>query len=91
MEPEKNLQANIPPALLTRAQEVAQQDQISLDQFATEALQRHLARRMLARFKREGEVRRRGITEEEVENTVEQAIQQYREEEQERQSKERGR
>jgi ribosomal protein L13E len=64
--------------LLTRAREVAQQDHISLDELAAEALQRHLARRILERFKREVDMRRRDMTDEEVENTVAQAVQEYR-------------
>lgn len=91
MEPEKNLHASVPPALLTRAREVAEQEHISLDELATEALQRHVARRTLERFKREGDFRRRGMTDEQVENTVEQAVHEYRQEEQERRNKERGR
>ena len=89
--PEKNLHASFPPALLARAEEAAQQDHVSLDEFAAEAFQRQLARRMLERFKREGELRRRGMTDEEVENTVEQAVHEHRQEERERQNKERGR
>ena len=91
MEPEKNLHATIPPALLTRAEEMAQQDHISLDQLAAEALQRDLARRVLERFKREGDLRRRGMTDEEVENTVERAVHEYRQETRERQNNQRGR
>ncbi len=45
MEPEKNLHAFVPPALLTRAQEVAQQEHISLDELVSDAMERRLNKR----------------------------------------------
>lgn len=44
MEPEKNLHAAVPPALLTRAQEVAQHEQITLDELVSDAMERRLNR-----------------------------------------------
>ena len=91
MAAEKNLHAFVPPALLAQAEAAAQQEQISLDELAVEALQRHIARRSLERFRRAGEIRRRGMTEKQVEGFVDQAIHEYRQEQQERQSQESGR
>ena len=88
---EKNLHAFVPPALLAQAEAAAQQEQISLDELAVAALQRHIARRSLERFRREGEMRRRGMTEEQAESFVDQTIHEYRQEQQEQQSQERGR
>ena len=42
MEPEKNLHAAVPPALLSRAQEVAQQQHISLDALVRDAMEQRL-------------------------------------------------
>ena len=87
---EKNLHAWVPPALLAQVEAAAQQEHISLDELAVEALRRHIARRSLERFRREGEVRRQGMTDEQAETFVEQEIHKYRQEQQELQSKERG-
>lgn len=78
MPAQKNLQASVPPALLARAQAVAQREQISLDDLAAEALQEHIARRTLERFRHEGETRRRGLSDQQVESIVDQAIHEYR-------------
>ena len=44
MEPEKNLHASVPPALLSRAQEAAQQERITLDKLVTDAMEQRLNR-----------------------------------------------
>jgi hypothetical protein len=43
--PEKNLHAAVPPALLARAAEVAQQENITLDELVSDAMERRLNRR----------------------------------------------
>lgn len=44
MEPEKNLHASVPPALLSRAQEVAREQHISLDELVSDAVEQRLNR-----------------------------------------------
>ena len=68
----------IEPELLERAGKVAEAEGKTVDELTTEALQRELARRTFERVKREGETRRRGMTDEDVERTVEKAVQEYR-------------
>ena len=64
----------IAPELLERAGKVAQDKGVSVDELASEALQRELGRLSLERFKRQGDSRRRGMSDEEVERTVEEAV-----------------
>lgn len=80
MPAQKNLHAFVPAALLARAEAIAQQEQISLDELAAEALQGHIARRTLDRFRRDGETRRRGLSDEQVESIVDRAIHDHRQE-----------
>lgn len=47
MDSEKNLHAFVPPALLTRAQEAAQQERISLDELVSDAVEQRLKTRGL--------------------------------------------
>ena len=47
MRYENNLHAFVPPALLTRAQEAAQQERISLDQLVSDAVEQRLNTRRL--------------------------------------------
>lgn len=68
----------IEPELLERAGQVAQAEGKTIDELTTEALRRDLARRTLDRFKRVAEGRRRGMTDDQVEDIVEQAIQESR-------------
>jgi len=68
----------IEPELLERAGNVAEAEGKTVDELTTEALQRELARRTFERIKREGETRRRGMTDDDVERTVEKAVQEYR-------------
>ena len=68
----------IEPALLERAGKVAEAEGKTVDELTTEALQRELARRTFERAKREGETRRLGMTDDDVERTVEKAVQEYR-------------
>jgi len=51
---------------------------VTVDELATEALKRALARRSFDKFQGQAEVRRRGMTDDQVEETVDQAIQESR-------------
>jgi hypothetical protein len=64
----------IEPELWERAGRVAQAEGKTVDQLASEALMRELGRRALDRFGRDGELRRQGLTDDDVERTVEAAI-----------------
>ncbi len=64
----------IAPELLERAGQVAQDKGVSVDELASEALQRELGRLSLERFRRRGESRRRSMSDEEVDRTVEEAV-----------------
>lgn len=64
----------IAPELLERAGKVAQDKGVSVDELASEALQRELGRLSLDRFRRQGDSRRRSMSDEEVERTVEEAV-----------------
>jgi hypothetical protein len=90
MEPVKNFQATVPSLLLQQVQQAAQANHITLDELATEALQQHLARHTLQRFRREAESRRGGMSDEEVERYVDKVIHEHRQEERDRQNSERG-
>jgi hypothetical protein len=89
MEPEKNLHAKIPPTLLTEAENVAQAEHITVDEFVQDAMERRLRehRRQKLYAYGEGQARKLGIREEDVERI----IHEFRQEERERQNKERGR
>ena len=77
MAPQKNISIE-DRELLERAAKVAQAEGKTVDELATEALQRELARRSFEGIKREAESHRRGMTDEEVDQTVERAITEYR-------------
>ena len=77
--------------MLQQAQEAARGNHLTLDEFATEALQQHLARQTLQRFGRAAQSRRGGMTDDEVESYVNDVIHEHRQEERDRQSPERGR
>jgi hypothetical protein len=66
------------PELLERAAKEAEQSGQSLNELTTEALERELARRSFQRLKRSTEIRRRGMSEADVEERVERSIQEYR-------------
>ena len=44
-DPDKNLHASVPPALLARAQEVAEQEHITIDELVREAMERRVNKR----------------------------------------------
>jgi predicted transcriptional regulator len=68
----------IPDAVYDRVQEAAAAEGTSVEQLATQALERELARRWLDRIGREGDLRRGSLTEAEVEALVERAVQESR-------------
>ena len=77
MAPQKNI-AIADTELLERAEKAAQAAGITVDELTAEALEKELARRSFEKIKREAESRRRGMTDEQVETTVEGAITEYR-------------
>ncbi len=48
MKPDKNLHALVPPALLSKTEQAAQAEQLTVDEFVADALERRLNRRELA-------------------------------------------
>ena len=60
----------IEPELLDRAGRVAEAEGKTIDELATEALRRDLARRILDRLKGDAEARRRGMSDADVETVV---------------------
>lgn len=78
MDAEKN--ATIDPEVWEQARREASIVGISPDELASEALRREIARRSLARIRREGEANRRGMTDDQVDETVNTAVQDWRRE-----------
>ena len=76
MTPQKNVA--IEPAVLEEAGKVAAAEGKTVDELATDALKRELARRTLDKLRREAEPRRRGITDADVAATVEDAVHESR-------------
>lgn len=70
----------LPADLYERVQEEAQGEGKTVDEVATEAVRRELARRWLERTRREAETRRGSMTDGEVDATVETAIREPRRE-----------
>ena len=68
----------IEPALLEQAGKVAAAEGKTVDELATDALKRELARRALEKFRRDAEPRRHGMTDAEVATTVEEAVHESR-------------
>jgi ribosomal protein L13E len=68
----------VPGAVYDRVQEVAAAEGTTIEQLATKALERDLARRWLDRVGREGDLRRGNMTDAEVEALVERAVQESR-------------
>lgn len=64
----------IAPEILERAGKAASEAGLTVDELASQALQRELARRSLDLFRRQGDARRGDMSDEEVERTVEQAV-----------------
>ena len=68
----------LPDELSARAKAAAEADGISLDDFAAKAVQHELARKYMAQIDLEARGRRGSMTDDEVENTVLDAIQEVR-------------
>lgn len=76
MTPTKNVA--IEPKLFDRIAEEAAAEGKTADDFANEAARRYMARRWLDRTRREAEVRRGNMTDDDVETVVEKAVQESR-------------
>jgi predicted transcriptional regulator len=68
----------LPDAVYDRVQQIAAAEGTTVDQLATKAIERDLARRWLDRIGREGDLRRGDMSDPEVEAVVEQAVQESR-------------
>lgn len=68
----------LPDAIYERVQQIAADEGTSVDQLATEAIERDLARRWLAHGGRDGDLRRGSMSDAEVEAVVEQAVNESR-------------
>jgi hypothetical protein len=68
----------VPDTVYDRVQEAATAEGTTVEQIATKALERDLARRWLDRVGREGDLRRGKMTDVEVEAIVERAIHETR-------------
>ena len=88
MEPEKNLHASIPTALLMEAEKAASADRISVDELIRDAVERRLRQRRRQNLYAyaEGQARKLGIKEEDVERI----IHEFRDEERESLNDENG-
>jgi hypothetical protein len=70
--------------LLERAAKEAEQSGQSLNELTTEALERELARRSFQRLMRSTDIRRRGMSDADVDERVERSIREYRTEQRSR-------
>jgi predicted transcriptional regulator len=68
----------LPADLYQRVEQEAQSEGKTADEVAIEAVKRELARRWLERTRREAEIRRGSMTDEEVEAAVDTAVQGWR-------------
>jgi hypothetical protein len=68
----------VPDEIHERVQKAATAEGTTVEELATKALERDLARRWLERVGREGQLRRGDMTDDEVEAVVEQAVQESR-------------
>jgi predicted transcriptional regulator len=68
----------VPDAIYERVQQVAAAEGTTVEQLATKAIERDLARRWLDRTGREGDQRRGEMSEVEVETVIEQAVRESR-------------
>jgi hypothetical protein len=74
--PGKNIA--VPDEIYDRVQKIATAEGTTVEERATKALERDLARRWLERVGREGQIRRDNKTDDEVEATVDRAVQESR-------------
>jgi hypothetical protein len=68
----------LPDAVYERVQQIANAEGTTVEQLATKAIERDLARRWFDSVGREGDLRRGDMSEAEMEAVVEQAVQQFR-------------
>ena len=68
----------VPDAIYERVHQIAAAEGTTVDQLATKAIERELARRWLNRIEREGDRRRGDMSDAEVEAVVERAVQESR-------------
>lgn len=68
----------VPDAVYERVQQIAAAEGTTVDQVATKAIERDLARRWLDRIGREGDLRRGDMSDAELEAIVERAVQESR-------------
>ena len=68
----------VPDAVYERVQQIAAAEGPTVDQLATKAIERELARRWLDRVGREGDLRRGDMSDAEVEAVGERAVQESR-------------
>lgn len=68
----------VPDEIYERVQKIAAAEGTTVEELATTALERDLARRWLERLGREGQVRRGNMTDDEVDAVVERAVQESR-------------
>ena len=68
----------VPDEIYECVQKVATAEGTTVEELATKALERDLARRWLERVAREGQLRRANMTDDEVEAVVERAVQESR-------------
>ena len=68
----------VPDEIYDRVQKVATAEGTTVEELATKALERDLARRWLERVGRDGQLRRGNMTDDEVEAVVEWAVQESR-------------
>ncbi len=89
-QPEKNLHAAIPDALLMEAQKVADAQQTTVDELVRDAMERRLReiRRQRLRAYGETQARKIGVTDE---DDVERVVHEFRDEQKPRNGSERGR
>ena len=77
MTPQKTIEIES-PELLAQVEKAAQAEGISVNELAADALRRDLARRFLEKTRREGQVRRGNMSDEEVELSVDTAVHSWR-------------
>jgi predicted transcriptional regulator len=68
----------VPDEIYERVQQIATAEGTTVEDLATKALERDLARRWLQRVGRDGQLRRGNMTDDEVEAVVERAVRESR-------------
>jgi hypothetical protein len=68
----------IPDDVYDRVEKVANAEGTTVEELVTKALERELARRWLVQVGREGQARRRDMTDDEINSLVERSVQEFR-------------